>query len=239
MQGRAQPRSAQICAPRSRTCAPNRTSGARGGNAGQSQPTRLREVINAYQASVAEGVRRWGVHFARYMGDGGRLGKRPVVFPHEPVHDRERDHGLEPFELAEDERPVRPRACERDVEVIAARFCLEPSRSGRPRRAIRSASAAPSALPAARSARPAWHSPPSRLGARAPSRAGSRSGRRCWPVPRSRSRPGSDPHAEDGGGGLGPQAFDPAEDLGEQRPQGRQRASDRSARSIGGALGLR
>lgn len=68
----------------------------------------------------------------------GRLGKRPAVFPHEPVHDRERDHGLEPFELAEDERPVRPRACERDVEVIAARFCLEPSRSGRPRRAIRS-----------------------------------------------------------------------------------------------------
>jgi maleylacetate reductase len=35
------------------------------------------------------------------------------------MHDRDVDHALEPFESAEDERPVRPRTGERDVEVIA------------------------------------------------------------------------------------------------------------------------
>src|ERR687892_681713 len=33
-------------------------------------PEDLREVIGAYQASVAEVVRRWDGHVAKYMGDG-------------------------------------------------------------------------------------------------------------------------------------------------------------------------
>src|SRR5690606_23723838 len=44
-----------------------------------------------------------------------------------PARQRERDRDvlLEPFELAEDQRAMRPRAAERDVQVVAAGLRLE------------------------------------------------------------------------------------------------------------------
>ncbi len=62
----------------------------------------------------------------------------PAVLAHEPVHDRERSIDvLEAFQLAEDQRAVRPRAGPRDVEVVAARLGLEPALAGRSRRPVR------------------------------------------------------------------------------------------------------
>src|SRR5271168_3814233 len=61
----------------------------------------------------------------------------PPAVSQEPVDDRERDHALESLELAEDEGAVRPRAGERNDEVIAARLGLEPTDAVRPRFAAR------------------------------------------------------------------------------------------------------
>ena len=56
----------------------------------------------------------------------------PAALGQKPMDDRERDHALEPFEPAEDEGAVRPRAGERDDEVIAARLRLEAAGAARP-----------------------------------------------------------------------------------------------------------
>ena len=52
------------------------------------------------------------------------------------MDDGERDHALEPFELPENQRPVRPGAGERDDEMIAPRLRFETAGSRRPRRAV-------------------------------------------------------------------------------------------------------
>src|SRR5690606_32440539 len=56
-----------------------------------------------------------------------------------PARQRERDRDvlLEPFELAEDQRAMRPRAAERDVQVVAAGLRLEAAFARRPRCAVR------------------------------------------------------------------------------------------------------
>jgi hypothetical protein len=41
------------------------------------------------------------------------------------MHDRDRDDVFELLQLAEDQRAVRPRAGERNIEVVAARLGLE------------------------------------------------------------------------------------------------------------------
>src|SRR5690606_32038191 len=46
------------------------------------------------------------------------------------------DQAVEPFELAKDERAMRPGAGERDVKVIAPGFGLVPARAARAGRAI-------------------------------------------------------------------------------------------------------
>src|SRR6185437_9864919 len=55
------------------------------------------------------------------IGNDARAGiEGPAAFDEEPVDDRERDHALETFQPAEDQGAMRPRAGERDDEVIAA-----------------------------------------------------------------------------------------------------------------------
>src|SRR5208282_5288771 len=61
----------------------------------------------------------------------------PAAVAEQPMDDRERDHALESLELAEDQGAVRPRAGERDDEVVAVGFGLEAADAARPRFAAR------------------------------------------------------------------------------------------------------
>src|SRR5690606_36974277 len=55
------------------------------------------------------------------VGNGARaVTEPPALGPHVPVDHGQRYVSLQPLQLAEDERAVRPRAGEGDVEVIAA-----------------------------------------------------------------------------------------------------------------------
>src|SRR6516225_12155799 len=47
------------------------------------------------------------------------------------MHHRDGDHVLKPFQRAHDQRTVRPRAGETDVEVVAPRFGLETAYTAR------------------------------------------------------------------------------------------------------------
>ena len=49
----------------------------------------------------------------------------PAVLAHVMVHDRDRDDVLELLQLAQDQRAVRPRAGQRNVEMVAAGLGLE------------------------------------------------------------------------------------------------------------------
>ena len=69
-------------------------------------------------------------------GRGGAFLELPAVLGHVPVHGRDPDRVLEAFELAHDQRAVRPRAGERDVEVVAPGLGLEPARAGRSRATV-------------------------------------------------------------------------------------------------------
>ena len=72
------------------------------------------------------------------IGNDARAGlEGPAALAQQPVDDRERDHALEALEPAEDERAMRPRAGERDDEMIAAGFGLEAADAARPRLAAR------------------------------------------------------------------------------------------------------
>src|SRR5271154_6818616 len=73
----------------------------------------------------------------RIGNDAAAFVEGPPALGQEPVDDRERDHALESLEPAEDEGAVRPRAGERNDEMIAARLGLEPTGAARPRLAAR------------------------------------------------------------------------------------------------------
>ena len=82
--------------------------------------------------AAAEVRSRFEVEFAqdaraedRIGDDAPALVEGPAAGAQQPMDDRERYHALEPLEPAEDEGAVRPRAGERDDEVVAARLSLE------------------------------------------------------------------------------------------------------------------
>ena len=60
-------------------------------------------------------------------GAGEVIIKGPAFAQHIGVYDRHADVILQPLQLAEDQRAMCPRAGIADIEVIAARFCLEPA----------------------------------------------------------------------------------------------------------------
>src|SRR5581483_10742169 len=60
----------------------------------------------------------------------------PSLIAHERIDYRDRDCALQSLHLAHDERAVRPRTCERHVQMIAAGLRLEAADSGGPRTAI-------------------------------------------------------------------------------------------------------
>src|SRR6185437_6603506 len=75
---------------------------------------------------------RLDVEGAQLLGaeDGVGNHARPIVegpaaLGEQPMDDRKRDHALETLKAAEDEGAVRPRAGERDDEMVAARLRLE------------------------------------------------------------------------------------------------------------------
>ena len=72
----------------------------------------------------------------RIGDDAGPLVERPAALGHEPVDHRERDHALEPLELAENQGPVRPRAGERHDQVVAPGRGVKAADAGRPGRAV-------------------------------------------------------------------------------------------------------
>ncbi len=57
----------------------------------------------------------------------------PAILAHDRVDHGDRDRRLEPLETADDQRPVRPRTRERDVQPVAARLGGEAALAGRPR----------------------------------------------------------------------------------------------------------
>src|SRR6516225_4126728 len=63
-------------------------------------------------------------------------GKGPSVFCHEPMRDRKPDHALKALQRSKNQSSAGPRTSQRDVEVVAACFCFEPSCSRWPSRAI-------------------------------------------------------------------------------------------------------
>ena len=77
--------------------------------------------------------------FDAVHGVGNRLGarrERPAFGSHVAVDGRDADQRFEPFELANDQRAMRPRARERDVEVIAVRLRAEAAAARRAGRAV-------------------------------------------------------------------------------------------------------
>jgi len=60
----------------------------------------------------------------------------PAVFQHQRIDDRQRDQVFEPFQLAEDQRAMRPGAGERDIEMIAPGLGLEAAFARRAGRAF-------------------------------------------------------------------------------------------------------
>ena len=60
----------------------------------------------------------------------------PAMLGHVPMDDGDGDHFLQPFQRAEDQRPMRPGAGEGDIEMIAARFGLKAGLAARPRGAV-------------------------------------------------------------------------------------------------------
>ena len=77
------------------------------------------------------------IEAVKRVAGGAVLGQeRPAVLAHEMMHDRDRDDVFELLQLAEDQRAVRPRAGERDVEVVAAGLRLEAARAAFGRLAV-------------------------------------------------------------------------------------------------------
>ena len=75
---------------------------------------------------------RRGVELVQELRVDDRVGnhsvafvERPALAAHEVVDHRQPDHVLEPLELSEDQRAMRPGARIGDVEMVAPGFCLE------------------------------------------------------------------------------------------------------------------
>src|SRR5215470_18444654 len=84
--------------------------------------TRRRRLVHLVEVSRA-------VHAVRDHAGTGI--ERPAVLRVMPVDDRQPDEALEPFQPAKDERAVRPRTGERDVQVVAAGGGAETAFAGR------------------------------------------------------------------------------------------------------------
>src|SRR5690606_10763532 len=94
----------------------------------------LRLLVPQYRHGDAAGIGRVGAGvdlvqvIAAIKAVAGRAvlpEERPAMLAHEVVHDIDRDHVLELLQLADDQSAMRPRAGERDIEMVAARFGLE------------------------------------------------------------------------------------------------------------------
>src|SRR5262249_11397195 len=86
------------------------------------------------------------------IGNGARTrAEHPALLAHQRLDHGKRNRVLEPLELAEDHGALRPRAGERNVEVITARLGRKAAPAGGARTAVRAGPAA-----ARRGGGPSW-----------------------------------------------------------------------------------